>query len=66
MKFIAIARDPAGIPRAWGLSDRRMGAEAECINQLDRYRQKKAMTGDPLASAKYDIEVEELPEDADE
>lgn len=57
MKFVAMALDPDGIPRAWGRADDENTARQMCDHQLMLYRDKKRAVGDPLAFAKFTIKI---------
>ena len=59
MIYLAMYKDPQGMPRAFGRSSDRIQAEAAAKLELEAYRDEKRAVGDPLADATFMLEVVE-------
>ena len=61
-KIMVCYRDPDGAVRAWASGPSNMQDEVERVaaDQLARYQERKALVGDPLATAEYTMAVETL------
>jgi hypothetical protein len=59
MTYIAIYKDPDGLPRCWAAAKARQQAINKAGLELDEYRKEKRANGDPLAYANFTIEITE-------
>lgn len=58
-EFIAIYKDPDGIPRAWGIGSSKLLAAGAAHRALCDYRDEKRAVSDPLANAEFTCEIKE-------
>ena len=56
-EFIAIYKDPDGIPRAWGIGSNKDLAGRAALIELEEYREGKRALGDPLGRATFTCEI---------
>ena len=62
-QYLAMLKDPEGIPRAWGRAPGAIEAEAIAKIELEAYRNAKRTGGDHyLATAKYTLECHTVEE----
>ena len=62
-QYLAMLKDPEGIPRAWGRAPGAIEAEAIAKIELEAYRDAKRTGGDHyLATAKYTLECHTVEE----
>jgi hypothetical protein len=61
MAVMVTMLDPDGLPRAWATAPNEAAARAEAQRQIDTYKEKKRVLGDPLGWAWYTPKVETLP-----